>query len=165
MFSKYMHTSEDTKRISSRVATEYTWWSNTSLASEDAKIYSTRDDQTQPITRRTWQQGHKVYLIACWLYTSHAREDTKCITNRVDKAPQMSERTQNVFQHLLTKSFHTSNICFPNQCIPAKTQNASQFVLPPNTQSASLQVMIKPVRTQKVNQHAMTKTTHNYEDT
>jgi len=81
MFSIHMHTSEDTKCISSRVATEYT------------KCISARDDQTHPLPARTQKLpqhamtkpnsylGHRIHLNTFCANNSYASENTKCNSN------------------------------------------------------------------------------------
>jgi hypothetical protein len=91
MFSKPMHTNEDTKCIAIGVASEYT------------KCISTSDDQTHSLPARTQKVTQHAIT-----NTTHNYKDTEFISTRVAQTTHMPERTQTVSQNVLTKHYHAS---------------------------------------------------------
>jgi len=54
------------------------------------------------------QHEHKFYLNMCSPNNSNANEDSTCISTYLDQTQTMPVRTQNISQHVLTKSSHAS---------------------------------------------------------
>ena len=102
-----------------------------------------------------YQRGYKMYLNMCWPIPLKDSKDTKCISTCVKNTPPIPARTQNASHYVLTKMIHCQQVhkMHVNTCWPNPT-HASE-----NTSilTCVVQTPPMPASTQDASQQALTK--------